>query len=261
MGTNEIYDSHFLPSIFRFPFYNGATKLKFPKETKCHLAGIRILQLVDAHSKLNHEKAGLGDLFSSDLAHILEQLFDYPFSLTISLIEEFGESELLFLRGMKNGIPAKAETYVLDPLPKLTHILRNSLFEISYLNLAAMRIPLSINCLDFKNIPYFRASSIEKEDLSSWVGTKIVNSLSVYRLVSFLNYSEMTKFKSRIEKINKLQFVSICKRARDEGMFELPDKMKVSILRQANKMIKESDPLINSGISQFLNDYFIRWCR
>ncbi len=135
-------------------------------------------------------RASAGDIATSTghLIQSLNKFFRYDPIILKPILEEFSEYYLLTLHGEALRFPSEFHTYEIRVMPKLFSLYdenrRGFLKDISYLNMCAMRAPVTKLALT-REIPFFRALSLDEEgaDISEWNTWELLNAISLYRLV------------------------------------------------------------------------------
>ena len=167
------------------------------------------------------------------------------------------EYELL---GIKGGEPLAPDTKNYQPLamPKATYILSNLLYDIAYLNLCAMRIPINVNFLK-PPIPYFKAVSFSDTLNKDWVEAKLLNSIGIFKLIEYYNLIEKSLFKKQIQKLNGRQRLFYYNE--NNTFFEIfkPGLIRNQIATVINSVQPESKEKIKQAIESYTNKYIIEF--
>lgn len=256
--TIFIFDNHFMPSLFNFP-YPEHIKDSRNQVLPCQngmLVGLRILQLLYTHWKLKQTDKTVDELYISDMIELCELLFNYPREIVINLIEEYHECEFLEIKADQNDQqPLTIDHFQLGLMPKSLTLLEHFLFDIAYLNLAAMRIPLSKDVLKGPQ-PYFRVTSLDplnrfnlyefgKNMLVQWVSGKIINSIGVYWLFNFINTEQETRYLKQHQllepSLKKIAKVAFYGQNKIPGIFTLPIQLRSKILEQIGRISETFD--------------------
>lgn len=241
------YDSRFFPSVFRFPFVSGRAARARPEslsgdlkgvDLSYVLLGIRILQVLGRWSEiLASEVYRRRDaIFVGELCRIIELFFGYTRNSCLKMLEEFSEYQLVEFSNPNLLVPSmERDDNEVQCLPKMSHILNNFLFDLAYLNMASMRIPLPDKAFITKEVPFIQAASYEdaSDELSRWVLVKITNSVSLVRLICEINRNQEIRVKRALSGTELDPFwVSLIDSSEGVGPFCFVEKMKQRVLKQ-----------------------------
>ena len=263
------FDSRFIPSVFTFP---GLEKDEARQEANTYhglAMGIRLLQIILAHESIIRQATTTVDrLTTGELSDICTRLFGYSKKAVLSLIEEYGEYELLFLSGVELPIPESPENYQIIPMPKATYLMEKFLYDVGYLNLAAMRAILPVELLR-GDVPFVLACCYDDPDrdhLPNWVSAKLTNAVAIARAFSLVNLEQQRNFEKCFGKLSPRMKNTVLVARRGLGrkltsMFEVPRRMQEHILLQTKKIIEhfESKPQILNDIENRMSRYFKKW--
>ncbi len=239
-GHRPHFDSRFFPTILVFPYVASESHPKSIPTKEGMLMGIRCLQLVSAHDSI-HIETLKSPLLVSELAELCNKLFGYPEELVMALVLEYTEFELFRLRGKFFPIPSSPERYEIIPLPKMNYLLNQFLHDIAYLNLSAMRLPLSVSV--FKNFgpyPFISAATFDdphKDDLLHWIGIKILNAIAVHRLIKQINNEQQQRYAMGLSCITNRRLQQTAVKAKQKGMFSIAEQMQIKIKEQIRSAI------------------------
>lgn len=255
-ADRSFFDSRFLPSIFSPPL------LRRPEQSELEsahehaaLLGVRILQLVRAHERNRHRDAD--PLYGNELAEICSTIFGYPEELTLSLLEEYGEYEFVALKGRDFARASSTHYQQIEPLPKLSAVLDKFLFDLTYLALAAMRMPVSCAALAAKPPYLYSGSPDTRSGLLQWITVKLLNPVALVRLVRAINDSQRGLYAQRVHSVRSERVRACLVQAERDGMFEFPVVMERSVRAQAWAML-ESIRADRSRGPEVVNDLLIR---
>jgi hypothetical protein len=186
-----------------------------------------------------------------ELEELCKTLFTYPSWLTRYLIEEYQECEFIELKGPDVYPPSDERRLQIHEMPKALYLLRHFLPNVAYLNLAAMRIPLSNGALQGKS-PFFEASTLDdlsfqdgptvfmRTRLARWVAIKIMNSCELIRLITQVNLEQKSAFRERLSGLRRRLRQTAIKAATGDrdipGMFDTPNWMTNRVLSQVRTL-------------------------
>jgi hypothetical protein len=159
-AQHKTFDNIFLTNIFTSPIINkqqSSGLVQEPNNFNNLLIGLRIMQIIASHDRYRKERPErkIKALHFEDLLEICDVLFEYPRDLVSTILDEYIETQYVAAEGRVFLHPANIEDARIIILPKTLLILENFLFEIAYLNLASMRVPLPIRLIETE-MPYFR---------------------------------------------------------------------------------------------------------
>ena len=272
----HLFDYHLLPSIFLFPYlaFNGNSKhdnIPDIPSLSGLLLGLRILQILDAHERRYEitKKGGksIDRLKSREVSEILNTLWGIERELVENLIEEFAEYELISVGGDEEfPIAVNRTMHLIYPLPRMKYMLKNILYDVAYLNMCSMRIPLSEKALTH-DIPYFVANTFEthgsRGKLIEWIGVEITNTIGLLRLIEALNKIHSDKYKENSSRLSDRQKetinLAVAGISEDEGMFTVMEKLKKSIMYT---LLKGILPSVEHGLPMLysrLKAYHDKW--
>lgn len=230
-GLYHQIERRYFPILFDFPCIPYEDQKTPPPTGEGILMGLRCLQLMRAHQKISRQMPYTSPLFASELAELCKKLFGYPEQTILLLIYEYADFELCRLSGQFFLFPSSVERYKIDPLPKMDYLIDRFLYDIAYLNLCAMRLPLS-EVVFKKNVPFISAVTFDnptKDDLKNWIAKKILNAIAVYRLVKKINTNQIQVFDRNKVRIKDSRLLQIVNMAQKENMFSFISQMRSSI--------------------------------
>ncbi len=237
----KIFDNIFIPIIFRFPYHEDYMWKTEPIAHTYILAGIRIIQLLHAFQYIRDIPSFTYQVPFHFIKNNLEQLFQYEETIIDLILNELAEAGLIVLVGASLYAPNNSGNYKIETTPKL-HILYsnrlqrfNNIFgNIAYLNMCAMRTLVNINVIHSScEMPYFKAMSLYDDNTSTtqWAINKILNSISLYRILRFVDEKEI----NYAESINKTaEGAQVLQYIKDDNFI---NELKNSILRQSFFMV------------------------
>ncbi len=278
------YDHHLLPSVFSFPYVdwdpNAAQSVPVPQRHG-PLWGIRLLQVINASERLHDTPGSWVDYMTvGECSQILNVLFSYPPDLTGELINRFKEFGLLGLEGRDFPHHRSTDRLQLRLKPKAHYVLRRFLYDIAYLHLCAMRLPLKghQNHRTSYFIPAGLGVLVDPEPsytwelgvsqtLIRWVTAKTINSCAMWRLLSAINIVQQESYTSRLQMLEPRlrQIANEAERGQPQpidGMFSFPDRLKRQIIAQIRGMmesIAKDDPNAIGYIGGLIERYWLRW--
>lgn len=255
------------PPIFDYPYSRVSSdgNASAIPATQGALLNLRILQIVRAHEILMHESSlPLQRLNIHELSQICETLFGYSDNLVTQSVQRLEEWELLSAPIRVLPPPVGVGKYPVGLLPKSGFCLRSLVYDVAYLNLAAMRVPLASWAMKDSS-PYVRCSVLERDRMSEWISTKILNSIALFRLLREMNAAQSTTFDERIGSLPP-RLARTATKAREGqlgtelGMFDFIGKMSQTIPDQVNRILHSvGDPEILEGIRDSVESYCARW--
>jgi len=280
---SQKYDSRFFPSIFRFPFNSIKQGSKHKVEFEGILAkprlenillGLRIAQLVDAHEAYNRKKQRVvaGETISNkltvgELARTLLKYFGYEEGLTFRMIDEFVEYQMIEYHHPNIAVASnRQEDNEIILLPKLGFLLNRFIHDLAYLNMAAMRVPLSRSAfqVDSNQKPYFHAVSFEepKDGLGLWVAAKLCNAVGLVRLLKWIDQRQEDEVKVRIAESENSdrEWCEILRTASARGLNFFIRDTENNLLRESHLALTGIHvPLMTTFIYEYVNSYCLSW--
>jgi len=193
----KMFDNVFITTLVRFPYSDKRKWTALPISKTYTLAGLRVIQLIEAYEMLYNNGSGQMKFFIpiSTLLSDLDALFHYDRDIIISILEEFYEYGYINLDGDELLIPERVERYKAKSTPKMKFIYFSSLStlfnEIAYLNMCSMRLLLNRDYFR-KDIPFIKALTLDdgKVRISEWTIWKIINSISICRVLKAIHSKE-----------------------------------------------------------------------
>jgi hypothetical protein len=264
----RLFDNLFFPTIFHFPYPPNYNWDKLPFSGSYLLANLRIIQITRAcweRNKTQSKKERCFALSASKLFHLCNVLFGYDSKIISKLLEEFTEYNVIRLIGNALITPNRFENYLIEFLPKLNAMYNSNRtgisHDIAYLNMCAMRTLVNKEILNKEisggTIPFFKAISFDGSNITDWTRAKILNVVSLYRLIKKANDLE----RRDVEKKKK----SLYKTEEDilsfDPLFNYPNELKNSILKQIGNVIRDMPEERKKSISSALNVYRDSWCK
>ncbi|HXQ34732.1 MAG TPA: hypothetical protein VN843_12035, partial [Anaerolineales bacterium] len=251
--NRQKFDSRFFPSLFRFPFVSGRfanrrhatqrlTGTLNSARLEYILLGIRILQLLRAMTKY-YKDENRADAASSltigvdQLCELLNFAFDYDSDFVLRVLEEFSEYQLLEFQNPNLYLKSRRlEDNEIICLPKIDHMLNHFMYDIAYLNMAAMRIALPPLAFTSKSVGYFQAASYDEADdpLSTWVSAKITNVCGLVRLLDAVNREQERVYQMKMTEDPALppETLKIFEIAEDNDMFSFIYFLRDEVIKQ-----------------------------
>ena len=197
-----------------------------------------MLQFVHAHDALRRDSGNLTSPLSvGDLCRLCE-LFDYPKKLTSELAQEFAEYECFQLRGSDYPMAEAMHRFEIEPMPKMRALLDRFIFDIGYLNLAAMRVPLALESFGY-GPSFITAATLDEEGSSvfaDWVCAKLLNPISVFRFLNAANQKQETSFNRNIGALSE-RLQRTAHLTRSMGMFDFTNKMRRDLEQQIKQVL------------------------
>ncbi|PKN62238.1 MAG: hypothetical protein CVU57_25155 [Deltaproteobacteria bacterium HGW-Deltaproteobacteria-15] len=183
----KLFDNVLMPTITNFPYHEEFPYNPMPQARSYVLASFRILQFMTAYQ--NHYDNRPQTIPARKMINTLRTLFKYQENVIVRLIEEYSEYNFLLLSGGAVAFPTDWDQVQIEPTPKLRFVLGdnyrlNVLSDIAYLNMCAMRT--LANAISLSGVvPFFKAMCLEEANvgLSEWIIWKILNTVSVYRVI------------------------------------------------------------------------------
>ena len=243
-SSSSIFDNHFLPNIFCFPFDSETERnerVLYPSDSMM-LMGIRLLQLVKVQDEIIEEEKSFESLKSEELAVICQTIFNYPKKLVFKLIEEFGEFEFFMIGGINLGAARQTRDYQPKSMPKLLYILDHMLTDAAYLNLCSMRVPLNIDAFREYEQVIIKAEPYPCADLKKWLTKLLINNIIFLHLIQHQNSKESDLYQLNIKKLKaKKRLIKVAEKAEQAGMFDISKIMIGNVFSQLKKIIYTSN--------------------
>ena len=256
---HQKYDSRFFPSLFRFPFVSGSVprardRVKLQGDLtgitlEYVLLGVRIIQFAELWQREVQEQIARrehpmrDEIVVGEFCDLLEFCFGYRRPAVIAALEELSEYQVLEFRNPNLNVSSvNVEDNVVVPLPKMRHLLKQSMSDVAYLNMAAMRIPLPDSAFGRNVSPYFQAASYEEDDddLLQWVACKVMNAVGLLRLMTELDRRQQELIASRIrdQAIDSDDFwITLINRARKDKVVGFANGISDAIIKQCELAI------------------------
>ena len=254
--------SRFFPSLFRVPYCPGHTELSADSV----LAGIRVLQIFDAHQK--GRENSIGPLKIENAAYIAETLFGCPSRIAINLIEEYIEYQVFksYARfGFRSDLEGQEDVYLTTKGKYLLGAIR----DVAYLNMAAMRALLNPPAFN-REAPFIRAAYLDRRSrrgLEEWVLAKLLNAISIYRLIAEVNERQRANMHNRIEKLQRKErplYVTVGSEIKKGYIFDNIDQASDNIIKEIGAVIGSLlnfDPRPElTVLREGLSCYIEAWC-
>lgn len=268
--SNKIFDNVFLPTLFDFPTALGMRWKKVPYAQTYILAKVRSIQMLRAIAMAQRSSSNkVPTIAAIKLINILK-FFGYEESMIHKIVEELSEYGIIATQGSALQTPSRYENLQLECTPKLNAILGGSLsgskgllVDIAYLNICAMRLPLNRDLLidPHRKVPFIKAHTLDKDkieptEIRKWTIWKIINTISLVRIIRKANKHEHNKIRGKTRKPKELS-------ENFDLIFSLPSEMKINVTRQAQNIIKEmelrKDFLSLNELVKALNQYEQVW--
>lgn len=265
------FDSKFFPSLFTFPRrYNGT--LDNPPHPNATLAGLRMAQILAAYSELIRtcDDRISDHMAAHELAAICEKAFGYDPTMIYLLLEEFAEFGLVELDGGQHyPLPTSADQYRIEVAPKLHFLTDTAIFDIAYLNLAAMRTPVAQNVVDMSSntYPYFVARTFERQTIDRWIFAKIVNTVGLHGIVRRINDKQKHSFNDNMPSFNQREeviFSSAVQGLRGIGMFDVATEMAKEVSTRLTAVLRSYERERGDGpkykaLTSRIHTHFSKW--
>lgn len=254
------FDSKFFPTIFSFPrLYDGT--IDNPTHPHLIIAGLRIAQVLKGFAELLAEvdNPQVHDhIVAYELAAICQKMFDYPKSIIYLMLEEFAEFGLVDLNGGNFPLPNNPDQYKIVVTPKLRYLIETIIYDIAYLNLAAMRTPVARDVVSREKHThtYFRAESLDGKRqsigkdgfISDWIFTKVVNSVGLLRVVRYINTAQKSVYREKLPSLEGRERIIFDKALRGIG------QEKIGIFDVAKEMENRIIAQIDSALMRYVQD-------
>jgi hypothetical protein len=253
-----MFDNVFMPIIFRFPFSKDYPKNKIPPAKTYLLAGLRIIQLLIKHYQSYNGKRVI---FLKEFIDNLQKMFNYKRDIIRNFIEELGEYGFISLESDQLSFRIDDSNTKIIINPKINFVFtdqriakiwyKSVIEDIAYLNMSAMRIFINKAVIKDKEIPLFRALSLDDQYCSVrlWREWKIANGITMLRILRKANYLEKNY-------LNQLRNISFSEYA---ILFTFDEKIKESILMQIKAIIESMIEGERNIFYEFINHYIDNW--
>jgi hypothetical protein len=246
----------FVPNVFRFPYSRKWSWSPAPKANTYLLAGLRVLQLLQAKAnldKIHTEEHSTYGVPIEMLLYGLQTRFGYSEEVVFRILEEYAEYGLVMLESVGVFAPITRTGYRVLGSPKMDFIYTpnrrtGAIYNVAYLNMCAMRTLVNAEALR-KEVPFFSATTMEGDGatLADWIVCKLVNSLSLFRLLREAADREEAGA-SRSPGLPEVE-------ARVIGT-----ELEGSIRTGADLMLAKSEEAVRKKLSQVLTSYEQTWC-
>lgn len=188
------YDTRLLPIVFR-PIVprdtegNRLTGKFLTPGSLLHTA--RILQILEFDQRFMSHRSRAAPISVIDIVEICERWFNFSPLITRTLIQELETYELCMI-ARQFYIDAVGDHSGVRLAPKGTIFLDSMIFDVAYLNLAAMRILFSAETdpKDFVTLcprPNGYTESDKRKGIARWIRSKIRNSITMLGLMQHAN--------------------------------------------------------------------------
>ena len=204
------------------------------------LLGVRLVQFLEvwqremAEEVARHEAPARDAIGVGEFCDFAVWAFGYKRAIVMAALEELCEFQIVEFGNPNLNVPSRSvEDNVVISLPKMRHLEKHCLFDLAYLNMAAMRIPLPDSAFD--GVPYFHAASYEEDEdeLVVWVWHKVTNALGLLRLVTEVDRGQQALLASRIQAEGVDDFwLRLVQRARESRVLGFSKEMREAIVRQ-----------------------------
>ncbi len=243
----RIFDNIFLPSLFRFPYHFEFFKKFKIKDNTYLLLQFRLIQIMYRYFSIKKNTPISKDLIVEDVTDI----FGYNKTIVNLALDELSEFGFIRLEGE-----------CINKRPKIDIVYNGSdgiICEIAYLNLASMRMYVNSTKYIRDGIPYFKAMTIDnlidfslnldsdRNLLTDWKVTKILNCIAIFRLLKKLNLIE----KQRRDFSHKFLSASY--------LFGFDEIILKTILIQFKGMLEKMTPHEKSNLFSRLNEHLDKW--
>ncbi len=275
-SQSKVFDNIFIPLITNFP-YSPSYRKQIPFSSTYILCGLRIIQYIKAYSELLPDNEQFPMPFSR-LHDILYKLFNYDKKIVYHMIEEFADQGILvlfsgqarlsnYMDNVRFSLSPKAN-YLYNFLPHTSAMeqkadsygniypdfTKNFLHSIAYLNMCSMRCLINEPLLKGE-LPLFKAVLINfdiKSTFNDWVNWKILNSISLLRIMDAVNKIEMASMETNRLNKNELQIHNKVVPLNFESI-------KNSIIRQAGLIYDQMESLQKDQFLKLLERYIEKW--
>jgi hypothetical protein len=215
--SRQKYDSRFFPNLFRYPFIEmksesrsdrAAAQVGFGRpRIEDVVAPLRVVQMLSVWRSMlvtQSDKRGPDqrrEIEVAELSEFLQAWLGYNKELIVAVLEELAEVQFIEFENSNLFASAEdAEDNIVVCQPKLEFTLRNVAQSLAYLNMAAMRVPLSSGAFRDASVPFFCVASYEEEsdDLLRWVSNKITNAVALVRLILSVDKRQLTSVQQKL---------------------------------------------------------------
>lgn len=256
IAHSKVFDNVFVPNVFRFPYSGKWPWNPVPKAGTYLLAGLRVLQLLQAKAKIDRVQTEEHKAYGIPIEALLSGLgtrFGYEAEVIFRILEEYAEYGLIMLESVGVFAPTTRTGYRVLGTPKMDFIyapLRRvgAIYNVAYLNMCAMRTLVNAKALR-DDVPFFRATTMEGDgaSLADWIVCKLVNSLSLFRLLREAGDREEAQA------------------PRSPGLPEVEasvigTELKESILTAAELILAKGEEGARKRLFQVLTSYQQTWC-
>lgn len=262
------HDSRFLPIVTCFPYiaYDTGGGSAHRPHPYGFVLGIRILQFVIASGIEKERAKQRGDVYddctSKDIADACHILFNYDKKVVYALIEEYAEYELISLRSTNYALPSAPDRYLVQPMVKARRIIEGFIYDIAYLNLAAMRLLLPIDIITQKP-PFIMVAEYNNLYLERWTYSKIINSIAIYQMIKHANAKQIgaldmahRKGKNLSDKMMLLHGTAIQKL----DIYSFHEKMARNIDAQIRRMLSGIEATKQENVLKDISARLERYC-
>lgn len=269
LASSTLYDSHFLPSLFAPPVVildatiedNLCDALSPAKHL---LVSLRILQLLDAQTK--GATPDVSDVCVQVLVSFLEKYFSYSPMIVVAAIEELVLYECAIFVDAERVRTGDTIARRVALTPKGRTLYRDYLFDLSYLALAGMLVPIADAASE--NSFFTACTPFDSDKTTLWISVKLRNSLSLLRLIEFVNRREADAVANRLAASPAADgYKALAERASHAFQFALnAGSLRNSVVSSCEKIIgslqdesgqpgPRARPVLDS-----LKRYFSAWC-
>ena len=268
------FDNIFLNSIFNFPLAKPERNKQAIMEVfdgfnygiEYLLLGTRMLQLISAYEFLLKNNDANSPLTVNDLLEILDILFNYNCNVVERLIEEYNDLQLVVLskKDFESNSIRKCEVRL---MPKAQLMIDNYLFQLAYLNLAAMRIVLPPTMNKIEDTPLVVASTLDGGcfSLPHWIGSKLINSRTAYQFIRDLNSSQESGYEENLDYLDEwTKTIAVqaqsCVSPDHGGMFEFHVKLQDFLVHQVEAMFPSDVRMPFHKDNDLIAERFTSYC-
>lgn len=260
------------PCIFMLPYEIGhavekpKSKLWAPNPI---LLNIRMLQLLHGHDyRIFTSKPSPSRLKVREFIILCSKLFGYGEEMIKCAIEENEQFQIVEIRSPHFPAPSELRDMQIYTTTKSRYFLRELLYDVAYLNLAAMRVPILPRALSL-NVPYFRAATIDLlppygVSIPEWVAIKVINTVALYKMLVAVNEYEKRIVDGNLSglKVRLSRTVQAAIKGGYEdidGMFDFPDRMSKRVLLQVERMLNSVEDHVRTSIYEQLLTWQKTW--